>query len=120
MIFYFFYFAALALGIGLFSVIPAMLIRNRCLLVRWDYLYPFSGVVIWFGLLVLDLGSRMSLSNLIEAFWIALFSIVISWVRLSVLFFTKRQGTSLWAWILLLLPSFFAIGVRFMTPTLPE
>jgi hypothetical protein len=115
-----FYFASLAVGIGLFSVIPAILIRNRCPVVRWDYLYPFSGVVIWIGLLALDLGSRMSLSNLIEAFWIALFSIVISWVRLSILFFMKRKGSSLWVSILLLMPSVFAIAVRLLTPTLPE
>ena len=115
-----FYFASLALIIGVFSVIPAILIRNRCPVVGWDYLYPFSGVVIWIGLLALELGSRMSLSNFIEAFWIALFSILISWVRLSVLFFTKRMGLSLWVSILLLMPSLFAIAVRFMTPTLPE
>lgn len=115
-----FLFASLALIIGLFSVIPAILIRNRCPVAWWDYLYPFSGVVIWIGLLALNLGSRGSLSNFIEVFWIALFSILISWVRLSVLFFTKRKGSSLWISILLLLPSLFAIVVRFMTPTLPE
>lgn len=46
-----FLFASLALIIGLFSVIPAILIRKRCPVAWWDYLYPFSGVVIWIGLL---------------------------------------------------------------------
>jgi hypothetical protein len=115
-----FLFASLALIIGLFSVIPAILIRNRCPVAWWDYLYPFSGVVIWIGLLALNLGSSASISNFIEVFWIALFSILISWVRLSVLFFTKRKGSSLWVSILPLMPLLFAIAVRFMTPTLPE
>lgn len=115
-----FLFASLALIIGLFSIIPAILIRNRYPVAWYDYLYPFSGVVIWIGLLALNLGSRASLSNFIEVFWIALFSILISWIRLSVLFFTKRKGSSLMMWILPLIPSLFAIAVRFLTPTLPE
>ncbi|MEY2907268.1 MAG: hypothetical protein RLZZ408_1739 [Verrucomicrobiota bacterium] len=115
-----FLFASLALIIGLFSVIPAILIRNRCPVAWWDYLYPFSGVLIWIGLLALNLGSRASLSNFIEVFWIALFSILISWVRLSFLFFMKRKGSFLMMSVLTLMPSLFAIAVRFLTPTLPE
>ncbi len=115
-----FLFTFLALIIGLFSAIPAILIRNRCPVIWCDYLYPFSGVVIWIGLLALNLGSRASLSNFIEVFWIALFSLLVSWVRLSVLFFSNRKGSYLWVSILPLTPPLFAIAARFLTPTLPE
>ena len=111
-------FACLLIG-GLVAA-PTVFLRKCQPTTRWDYLYPFMGIIGWFVLSMLPLGSTASLTNfVVEIFWISLTSAGVPWLRWILV---RYGGRSLRAWsvALTVVPILVAVGLRLTMPTLPE
>lgn len=102
------------------AIFPMLALQKRQRVTRWDWVYPFTGVVAWVPIAVARIGSTVSLSNfVVEVFWIGILSAAIPWVRL---FLSRIEGQ----WVkrssdlLTLLPMIAAVIIRLTMPTLPE
>jgi hypothetical protein len=104
----------------LLSVVPVLLSRRNGETTWWDYVSPFSGVIAWFVLTMLKIGSIVSLSNFaVECFWIIATSSMIPWCRWG-LSFSKKGIINKVSFTLSLMPVALAIVLRLTVPSLPE
>ena len=84
-----------SLFIAIFAIVPMIMLRKRQRTTWWDYVYPFSGVALWFPFLLMSLflcrwfnvvnvesvlpSSQVAAYS--EGYWIAVASIIVPWVR---------------------------------------
>jgi hypothetical protein len=102
------------------AAFPMNAMRKRQHMSWWDYICPFTGVVVWFPLSMLDVGSAVSLSNfVVEVFCIVLVSAALPWIRWVSSHFEK-DGFKKVSFILTFLPIIVAVIIRLTMPTLPE
>lgn len=86
----------------------------------WDYVYPFVGIPVWFGLTMVRVGATASLANfVVEVFWIAVAAVVVPWAR-WILTWTGRARFKRVSMGLAFLPVIVAVTIRLFMPTLPE
>jgi hypothetical protein len=65
------------------GLIPLRRAKKFKKLSLWDYVYPYTGFLAWFVLLVLRVGNRPELGNLIwEPLLLLIFSAVLPWLVL--------------------------------------
>src|SRR4030067_3191413 len=88
---------------------------------QWDYIYPYTGIPLWFALTtIIKIGQTASLSNfVIENFWITVISIVTPWL-IFLLYKAKNKSAEFIAKGLTLLPIVFTIVLRLLIKSLPE
>ena len=88
---------------------------------QWDYIYPYTGMSLWFALTtIIKIGQTASLSNfVIENFWITVISIITPWL-IFLLYKTKNKSAEFIAKGLTLLPIVFTIALRLLIKSLPE
>jgi len=113
------FFLILLLLIAVLVWAPTAMIRKHGSTTLWDFIYPFTGVIVWILLCALNVGSTMSLANIIEPLWIAALSITVPWGRWLMSRFLEKQVKVL-SLALTLLPMVVAVIIRLVTPTLPE
>ncbi len=101
--------------------LPAMKLTKKYKdLSKWDYIYPCTGIPLWFVLTMLRIGKTASLSNfVIENFWIAVVSITTPWT-IFFLYSRKNKAADLTAKTLTVFPIVFTIILRLLIETLPE
>ncbi len=106
--------------ISVSTIIPAILSKNRSRITWWDYVYPASGVLLWFILQMGDLGGEISKFNIIiELFIILLISVTIPWLRFAFTFINNRL-LHLLSFSITFAPVIVALLIRLTMPLLPE
>ncbi|MBD3264233.1 MAG: hypothetical protein GF375_03935 [Candidatus Omnitrophica bacterium] len=112
------FFALAAISISSFLAIK--LIKNHKALSKWDYFYPYTGILLWFVLAMLNIGKTITLSNFaIEVSWITIGSVVISWMALSI-YKTENKPIASIGYMLTLFPGVLALLLRLLMKSLPE
>ena len=101
--------------------LPALRLTKRYKTIsKWDYIYPYTGILLWFALVMLNIGKTASLSNfVIENFWITVVSISTPWI-IFILQKIKNRSFNLVVKILTILPITFTILLRLLIDTIPE
>jgi hypothetical protein len=104
-------------GVALF---PMLALRKLQSTTWWDYVYPFTGIIVWFPLGMSNVGSTVSLSNfVVEVFWITVLSAAIPWGRWLISRYERKQIKAM-PLVLTFLPIMAALVIRLTMPTLPE
>jgi hypothetical protein len=102
------------------SFFATQLMKRRKSLTWWDYSFPYTGIIVWFFLLIGGIGKTASLSNfVIEVFWITIVSIIVPWMVVVVSFMSKPTSSILGR-ILTSFPIITSIIIRLTVETLPE
>ena len=84
-----------------------------------DYVYPVTGITVWFFLYAAGFGSVVSGTNfLYETFLVITVSILIPWIRF-ILSFANSRYVSVISLILTIIPVFAAASLRLLMPCLP-
>ena len=97
-----------------------ILTRNYKKISKWDYLYPYLGIPLWFILVTLKIGKTATLANFaVENFYILIISIGTPWI-IFILYKITNKANNLIAKILTVLPIIFTILLRLIIESLPE
>ena len=105
--------------IGVVTLPAAGLTKKYKPLHKWDYIYPFSGVLFSFILFALSIGQPASLTNYVyEGIYITIFSAAVPWVIFFAFKFNLIKNPIVLS-ALRFLPIIFTLALRLLTKTLP-
>lgn len=111
-------FASIFIAISSFFAMH--LLKRRRALIWWDYFFPYTGIIVWFFLVMFNVGKTATLSNfVIENFWITMISIIIPWMLFGISFIPKATAP-IFPRIVTFLPMTFSIIIRLTIDTLSE
>lgn len=109
----------LLIVIGAVTLPAAGLTKKYIPLRKWNYIYPFTGILLWFILLVLKVGQTASMANFVfEVFYITVFSAVVPWMIFFAFKFNLIKNRIVLR-TLTLLPFIFTLALRLLMKTLP-
>ncbi len=87
---------------------------------KWNHFYPFSGMILWFFLAFLGVGSEISLYNYVyENFFILIVSIITPWI-VFFLYRVRNHSATLIAKGLTFLPIVFTVIFRLVEEYIPD